>query len=113
MRNLELRITDVVDPVARHNFDRIQQLSDEDMFAKFKGKHFEIVATKNQTYTFLHKLGFAPKDVIQTSVRTPGTATLVWNYNAFTRTAVSFTVASLGVGESLTFRAFIGSYTEQ
>lgn len=113
MRNLELRINDVADPIVRDNFDRLQQLSDEDMFSKFKGKHFEVTVDKNMTYNFAHKLGFAPKDIIQTSLRTAGSATLVWNYNSFNRTSVSFTVASLAGAETLTFRAFIGSYTEQ
>lgn len=112
MRNLELRISDVADPIARDNFDKLQRLSDDDLFGKFKGKHFQVTVDKNLTYDFAHKLGFAPEDIIITSIKTLGSATLVWDYNATTRTHVNFTVASLAPGESLTFRAFIGSYRE-
>ncbi len=113
MRDLELIIQDVSDPVVRENFDRLQKLADDDLFGKFKGKHVEIERAKDGTYSYQHNLGYRPHDVLQTSLITDGAATLVWNYADFNRTSVSFTVAGLGVGETITVRAFIGSYVEQ
>ncbi len=113
MRDLELRVQDIEDPVVRENFDKLQRLSDDNLFGKFKGKHFSVVLTKNMTYSFKHNLGFAPQDVIPTSILTGGSATLVWNYSLFDRTNISLTVAGLAGVETLTVRAFIGSYREQ
>ncbi len=113
MRDLELITQGVEDPLARENFDRLQKLSDDDLFAKFKGRFVEIERGLNGTYDYQHNLGFRPHDVIQTSVITDGSGTLVWNYGDFDRSNVSFTVAGLGAGETITVRAFIGSYVEQ
>ena len=112
MGDLELVIAEVEDPVVRENFDRLQKLSDEDLFSKFIGKHVEISRVANGTYLYLHNFGFRPRDVIQTSVITEGVGTFKWNYGSFDRTNVSFTVAGLVAGETVTVRAFIGSYAE-
>lgn len=112
MRDLELQTANVQDPVVRDNLDRVQQFVDENVLMRFRGKHVEIERSADGTYTYNHNLGYRPRDVLQTSVRTQGTATIAWNYDSFTTSSVSFTVAGLAANETLTVRAFIGVYLE-
>lgn len=113
MRDLELVVKDIKDPLVRDNLDRLQEFADKNLFSKFKGRHVSITLRSNKTYSYPHNLGFKPLDVIQTSLVTGGSGTLVWNYSAFSKTNLNFTVAGLAGSETLTVRAFIGSYVEQ
>lgn len=67
-------------------------------------KHFELTFEEAQTNLKLpHGLGFAPKDVIQTSLT--GSGTLTWNYSLFDKTDLNLTTTG-----PCTVRAFIGTY---
>lgn len=113
MRNLELITADVQDPAAKENFDRLQRLSDEDLFSKFHGKHIALTLSKNGTFLYQHNLGFKPTDFIQSAVITSGAATIVWNHKSFTTTHLSYTLAGLAGVETLVVRAFVGTYLEE
>lgn len=104
---MNLQLEGLKDPLARENFQRIQDASLKDALPKGEWKFFEIVFTKAVTnFKYPHSLGFMPKDIIQTSLK--GAGTLTWNYNLFTQTDLNITTSG-----ACTVRAFVGSYSEE
>lgn len=104
---LDLRLAEITDPILRENFRRIQEGLTELAFLKGKWRFVEIEfkgALADQP--FAHGLGFAPKDVLVTSVL--GSGSVTWSYSKFTREHVY--LSSTG---PVTVRAFIGSYYEK
>lgn len=103
---MNLQIEKVEDPIARENFQRLQDDSLKDALPKGQWKFFEIVFTKAVTnFKYPHSLGFMPKDIIQTSLK--GAGSLTWNYNLFDSTNLNITTSG-----ACTVRAFVGSYSE-
>jgi hypothetical protein len=99
---------EIQDPYARENFNRLESYARDLPLGKGLFKFLTATLTAKTypaTVSFAHTLGFVPKDVIQTSVIGPGT--LVWEYADFTRDEVFATIS-----DSVTFRAFFGSYSE-
>ena len=104
---IDLIFDKLSDPVARENFEKLDQHLRDQIFSKLEGKHFEIVisgAVTNQR--FKHNLGFVPKDIVQTSVK--GAGTISWNYDNFDKDYVYFTTTN-----ACTVRVFIGTYAER
>ena len=95
----------VKDEYVRDNFRRVKEYLAADIMRKMSFQFFEWELTDSGTYVYPHSLGFQPLDVVQLSVRRPDTATVVWNYDDFTATNVSFTVSA-----ACTVRALIGRY---
>ena len=103
---MNLQIENVQDPIARENFQRMQDASLKDALPKGEWKFFEIVFTQAVTgYKHPHSLGFIPRDIIQTSLK--GAGALTWNYNRFDLTNLNITTTG-----ACTVRAFVGSYSE-
>lgn len=113
MRRVELALSRIADPAVRESFEILADEVVDSPFSGFRGKHFEISRVAG-TYRYPHRLGYRPKDVIQThlTVRT-GTCTWVWNYDDFDSEHVYFTVTSSVASELVTVRAFIGSHREE
>lgn len=106
MRDLELVLDKIEDPVARENFERIIAASREDVLGKFVGRFVEYTFEGAVTnFKVPHNLPFQPTDVIQTSLL--GGSTVTWVYDSFTTTDVVLTTSSACV-----VRAFIGTYAE-
>ena len=113
MRRVELALHKIEDEAVRESLEILSEEVVDSPFSGFRGKHFTI-SKKAGTHTFPHRLGYRPKDVIQTSLRVPiGTATWVWNYDDFTDTDLSFTVTTSTAGENATVRAYIGTHREE
>lgn len=103
----QLHINDVQDPKAQENFRRLQEFLRE--FPLFKGafqfRVFELAGTSYpQKVTYMHRLGFMPKDLLVTSI-IGGAVT--WHYDEFTATNVVATITA-----PATVRAFVGAYAE-
>lgn len=104
---IKLILQDVEDPILRENLKRLQQ--EFQLFqAILRGEwqFFEIVFTAAVTnFLYPHGLKFAPKDILQTSIK--GAGALTWNYAKFDATNLNITTTG-----ACTVRAFIGSYHE-
>lgn len=92
---MKLLVDSGVEERIRNNFDTIEgewnkhpltngswQLIDREFVAK----------SYPATLVIPHKLGFIPKDVIQTQIT--GSGTIVYNYSSFTATTFSVTVSN-------------------
>lgn len=92
-------------PLIRENFSRLKRLLTQQTLLKGEFKFLEITFTQAVTnFQYPHKLGFVPKDVIQTSLIG---ANLTWNYDLFTREFLDITTTGPCV-----VRAYIGTYSE-
>ena len=106
----------MTDLYIRENMKRLQQAFDFFDLFRCGFRFFELEQNANGTFTIPHFLGYTPTDVLQTSVITSGTGTgpwagtLTWNYDKFTTTHLSYTVASLAAGSKIKVRTFIGRY---
>lgn len=104
--DLKLFVIQVDDEYSRDNFQQIERHAREQSLLRGRFKFFEITFAKAVTnFKFPHKLGFAPKDVIQTSLM--GAGVLTWNYARFDATNLDITTSAACVA-----RAFIGCYEE-
>jgi hypothetical protein len=106
MRDLELLVEDIGDPVVRENVLRLREFFDRDLFSRFMGRHIEIVLAAAVTnFSYPHGLGFLPQDLLMTR-QTDG-VTVTWKYDSFTSTDVVLTTTG-----PCTIRAFVGSFVE-
>lgn len=103
----ELILKDIQDPWVRENFFRLQKFLKK--FPLFRGEFEFREFTFTQAGTNLkvpHALGFAPTDILQTSL--VGAGTLTWNYASFDNKNLDVTVTG-----PCTVRAFVGAYREE
>lgn len=106
MRDLELVLNEIQDPIARENFDRLMRAARETAMSGFYGKFLEFTTAIAVTARAIpHGLAFIPKDVIQTSLTGAGAVT--WLYATFDREFVYLTTTGACV-----VRAFVGTYQE-
>lgn len=106
MAKLDLYILEINDTYSRDNFRKIDRSLREQSLLKGNFKFFEITVTKAVTnLKFQHNMGFAPKDIIQTSHI--GVGLLTWNYALFDAATLDITTTGACV-----VRAFVGSYEE-
>ncbi len=106
--NLKLFTSEIADKLVRQNFDRLAEYIRSDPLRKGNFTFREIPFTGTgfpKTVVLAHNLSFIPKDVLQLYVS--NAATLVWNYDSFTRTHLSVTVSA-----ACTARFFVGRYEE-
>lgn len=105
---IKLLVKEVEDAIIRENFRRIQaELTETQVLLKGNWKFFEITFDSAVTdFDYPHRLGFVPKDVLQTYI-TPGEA-ILWNRDGFDRTNINVTTTG-----ACTVRAFIGTYQEE
>lgn len=103
--NVVTLLTDLVkDAVARENFVKLQRFINDEEILKSGFTFYEIIFTQAETNKRIpHRLGFLPKDVIQTSVL--GNQVVIWNYDLFDATYLDVTTSG-----ACTVRAFIGSH---
>ena len=103
---LSLSIEQIENPIVRENFLRISEFVKAEGLLLAQFKHYEIIFTQAEVNKKIpHRLGFTPKDVIQTYVTSNGD--VVWNYEQFDSTYLD-----VSVSDSCTVRAFIGRYSE-
>lgn len=104
---IKLLTENVIDPVTRENFKRLQkELTSTQVILKGEWKFFEILfPAAISNYKYPHKFGFVPKDIIQTSLI--GVGAITWNYTLFDSVNLNITVTG-----PCTVRAFIGAYLE-
>jgi len=102
----KLEISSVKDLVLRKNFQNVSDALRKSDILKGQWEFHEITVTAavtNQSYA--HNLGFAPKDIITTSVSAG--AALTWDYDSFDDTIIQFDTDG-----ACTFRFFVGRYEE-
>lgn len=104
---IKLLVKEITDELIRENFKRLQkELTVNQVILKGEWKFFELNFTEAVTnFKYPHKLGFVPKDIIQTSLIAEGA--LIWNYELFDSENLDITTT-----EACVVRAFIGSYLE-
>ncbi len=105
---------EIADKFSRENFAKIGDYLQDEPFRKGQFKFLEIDLTRATpaggypaTLDTPHGLSFIPKDVIMTAV-IPGTATVTWNYDSFTRSYLNLTISA-----AVTIRAYVGRYGER
>ncbi len=104
MLTREPTLVPVEDKATQENLQRLSDYLRGDVLAAFHGRFFEITFTTAVTARrYAHKLGFTPKDVLQTYV-TEG-VTVTWLPDQFDGTDVLLTTTG-----ACTVRAFIGKY---
>lgn len=80
---MRLLLSEIVDPAARENFQKLDQYLVTENVLTSGFKHFELTFTQAETNKRIpHRLGYLPKDLIQT--RLTGAGSLTWNYTLFT-----------------------------
>lgn len=103
---VKLLVLETGDETTRENMERIEDYLNGQSVLRGEWKFFEITITSAVTnYRYAHKLGFKPKDVIQTSLT--GAGTLTWNYSLFNSTHLDITTT-----DACVVRCFIGTYKE-
>ena len=103
---IKLFVKEIKERFSQENFETLQNYIQDEALLKGEFKFFEITFTQAETnYKFPHKLGFQPKDVIQTSLT--GAGSLTWNYDSFDSTNLNITTT-----DACVVRAFIGRYAE-
>ena len=103
---IKLLVNEIQDPYSRENFRRLGNEFRDQTILRGKFKFFEIVFTIAVTnFKYKHNLDFTPKDILQTSLKGPGT--LTWNYDLFDKTHLNITTTG-----ACTVRAYIGHFTE-
>lgn len=99
-----LKIDAIKDPKIREAFQLIKEEFDRQFFNRGLWQFFEITVTGSVTnYRYQHRLGFKPKDILQTSLT--GTGALTWNYDQFDDTYLDLTTT-----DSCVVRLFAGAY---
>lgn len=107
---------EIKDEYTQENFVRLVDYFRNDAYTRTRFKFFEFVIPEvtrtpaialvyPYTAVIPHYLGFLPKDVI--TLHNLNNVTLTWNYTAFTKNNVSFTVSA-----ATTIRALIGRYED-
>jgi hypothetical protein len=89
MLNLDLASID--DKKIRDNFEEVGREFRDSPIIAGTWQFFEKSFPAAGSYKVFHKLGFTPKDVIQTF--SSGAGTITYNYSSFTREYVDVTVA--------------------
>lgn len=112
MRKTVYALEKIEDQATVDTFKAMIEGQEQQLLSGFRGRFREISVTAG-THLWPHYLGFAPKDVIQTSLRSASGAacTWTWNYRLFDKDNISFTVTGTA-GDPITVRAFIGKYEE-
>ena len=106
MSELQLRNENIVDPVARDNFQKVSESFRDNALLQGFWKFYEFTfpgAVTNKRIP--HKLGFLPKDIIQTSLK--GAGSLTWNYAKFDQTMLDVTTTGACI-----VRVFAGTYND-
>ena len=100
----------VKDSISRENFSKLEYEFNSNNVLVSRFKHFEFTFTSTVTNKKIpHKLGFLPKDVIQTFLLGDGTVT--WNYNNFTDTMIDISISgTVSATNPTTVRVFLGRY---
>ena len=102
MRELDLQINKVTDPVVRDGIQKLQEYLSRDIFGKFEGKFRWYSFSGAGSHSVLHTLGFKPSDIILTG-STAGAVT--FDYAASTDKTITFTIATPG-----TVRLLVGRF---
>ena len=102
-----LLIHEIEDEYIQENFVRLNTFISDQPFLKGRFQHFEIEFGAAVTNLRIqHRLGFQPKDLIQTFLT--GGETLTWNYDLFDSKYLDVTTSG-----PCKVRAIIGAYEEQ
>lgn len=106
MPKKKIEVSRVEDATLRDILQLVDENFQEDAVGKADFAFFEISVVGAVTNKKVpHRLGFRPKDVIQTSKT--GAGSLTWNYDQFDVTNLDITTTGTCV-----VRAFIGRYSE-
>lgn len=112
MRKLVHALDKIDDDSVVETFKAVFDELDRGLLSRMKGRFYEITLGPGTTL-WPHNLGYAPRDVIQTSlISSDGLAcSWVWNFSKFTKTHLSVTV-TCSTGKTATCRAFVGKYED-
>jgi hypothetical protein len=98
-----LFLSEIKDEYSQENFKRIREFFREQSILRGEWEHMEIsIPSMVTNFKYPHKLGFLPKDILQTSLIGES---IIWNYDRFDSTYLDITT-----GGACTVRAFVGRY---
>lgn len=108
---IKLLLREIADQYVRRNFELLQSYFDKNRQLE-DFQHVELTFTGAAVnYKYPHGFSFTPADIVQTSLKGPGTVT--WNYALFDGTNLDLTIAGTPtVANPIIVRAFIGRFTE-
>jgi len=97
----------------RQNFEILRDfLKAETPLLGFRFKTITFTST-GTNLKLAHGLGYAPTDLIQTSLIGPSGATLVWNYSLFDKDNLNATITgAVTPTDPLIVRFFLGAYNQ-
>ena len=103
---LDLLIQEMKDDYVRENFKRLKTFASGQKLLNGSWQFVELVIPSAViNFKFAHNLGFAPRDIIQTS--SIGAGVLTWNYSLFDNVNLDLTTTG-----AVTVRFFVGTYVE-
>lgn len=95
------------DPMVRENFRLISEYLKDTDILRGEFKHYELVFSSAVTgFLLYHRLGFTPKDLIQTFVSNG--ASITYSYDDFNSDTIKFNVDS-----ACRLRMFLGRYRKK
>lgn len=101
----------VMDPVVRDNMRSLEQYLSQEILLNAQWRLIEISFTGNiSNFTYRHKLGFKPTDVIETSRF--GTGSIAYNYQRFTDEVIDLTTSGTSSSDPLIVRFLVGRLKE-
>lgn len=106
---IEINLDRIEDRYVREVIQRIREDLNNQVFLNGEWKFFELEFTSDITnFKISHKLGYTPKDIVQTSLT--GTGTLTYNYSEFDVNNLDMTTASTDSASPLVVRFFAGRH---
>lgn len=106
---IRLLVKEIKDTYVLENFRRLKEYINAVNLLDGQFTFREITIPAGMAnFRYSHKMGFKPRDVIQTSLLIAPGDTFTWNYDLFTTSFLDITTTGTS---PVTVRAFIGSYT--
>lgn len=106
---ISLLLEQTKDPVARENFQKLEEYAKNEPLLSHGYKFFRLKFTATvSNLKITHNLGFKPNALIQVFLE--GSGTVTWNYNSFSATQIDVTIGgTLSATNPTTVSIYLGS----
>lgn len=108
---LEFDLSLIEDPLLKEFAQRVKEEFKNQVLLRGQWRFLELSFTSDLTnFKYPHRLGFLPKDLIQTGQT--GTGSIVYNMGRFDSTNIDVTTTGTSAADPLVLRLFLGRYEE-
>lgn len=108
---LELKLDSITDPDVKEALQRIKEEFKSQALLQIEWRFIELTFMHDlSNFLYPHRLGFQPKDIIQTGKT--GTGSITYNQGSFTTENLSLTTSGTSTSDPLVVRFFVGRYEE-